>query len=388
MAEERLLRLRHKFRSQREFAAGYSPLYARIFGTIAVWLEVEPTADPLVAWLLEVAADRQTLDVTLLLAAGLHYQVLDGDAPELADFFSTTGGVRSHQDAEFEPILRQTILAHGESLAAFIRSTQVQTNETGRGLCWLLPLLATGWERVHLVDLGASAGLNLVADRRAYRLVDGSGGSVLADIGRGQPVQFTTYCRGDVVPLQGLGTRRLPGILSRTGGDLAPFALNNEMDELALMSFVWGDQVDRLQRLREGIDACRDVATSPAPVRLLPVDLPDQLGRFLEEHVPAEPTGPVVIYNTYMKPYLRDKGDSMGDHINRWARGQDRPVMWVQWEVLRGGPEAPEFGWCGWTVDLWDLSSHRAWLLGWVHPHGGQGEFGPGLGEWLSASHS
>ena len=64
------------------------------------------------------------------------------------------------------------ILARREPLAAFIRSANVQTNETGRGLAWLLPVACLGWPAVHLVELGASAGLNLVAERRGYRLMD------------------------------------------------------------------------------------------------------------------------------------------------------------------------------------------------------------------------
>src|SRR5690606_1327638 len=68
--------------------------------------------------------------------------------------------------------LRETIFARRDSLAAFIRRANVQTNETGRGLVWLLPVACLGWPAVHLVELGASAGLNLVADQRAYRLVE------------------------------------------------------------------------------------------------------------------------------------------------------------------------------------------------------------------------
>ena len=33
-------RLLHRFQQQREFAAGYSPLYASLFGTVADWLAV------------------------------------------------------------------------------------------------------------------------------------------------------------------------------------------------------------------------------------------------------------------------------------------------------------------------------------------------------------
>ncbi|MCI0399210.1 MAG: DUF2332 domain-containing protein [Chloroflexi bacterium] len=141
-------RLAHKFREQQAFAAGYSPLYERLFGVVAGWLDAPGAAnDPLVQWLLHAGRQRHTLDVTLLLAAGLHRAVLAGksSAAGLAAYYSTAGHYQSPDDPGFAATLRQAILANREELAAFIGAARVQTNETGRGLCWLLPLLATGW---------------------------------------------------------------------------------------------------------------------------------------------------------------------------------------------------------------------------------------------------
>jgi hypothetical protein len=130
--------------------------------------------DPLVAWLLQTGQGRSSLDVTLLLAAGLHRHILASDRAVSA--------------------LRQAILARQESLATFIRAASVQTNETARGLAWLLPLLFTPWPAVHLVDLGASAGLNLAADQRAYRLLDAADGRLLLDLGHAPSPQFLVHC--------------------------------------------------------------------------------------------------------------------------------------------------------------------------------------------------
>ena len=70
--------------------------------------------------------------------------------------------------------------------------------------------------------------------------------------------------------LSDLAARKLPHIAGRTGCDVAPFRLTNETDELTLMAFIWGDQVDRLERLREGIDAFHLVTKSDSPAPISP----------------------------------------------------------------------------------------------------------------------
>jgi hypothetical protein len=393
--DERRQLLAGKLLQHQAFAAGYSPLHASIYGALAGWL-ADPAAEKaeLVDWLLATTGDRHTIEVVLLLAAGLHREVLAGQAAVagLASYYPSVGGHQSPEDGRFEAVLFEAIMACRPSLAPFMASAHVQTNETGRGLCWLLPLLRTGWPAVHLVDLGASAGLNLVADLRAYRLLDVSGADardadaggepVLADLGAASPIQFITRCRGYTAGLSLSATVSLPTILSRTGGDQSPFPLDSVEDELTLMSYVWGDQVARLARLREGIAAWHQVQDSPAPVRLYPVTLPAGLPQFLSDHVPDEPAAPVVIYNTYMTTYLPDRGSSLAENIGQWAATQARPVLWLQWEPPADEFGAPVPGWCAWTVDLWQEGNHFHWQLGWVHPHGTVAEFGAGLAAW------
>jgi hypothetical protein len=177
---KRQIKLARRFQDQETFASGYSPLYERLFGSVAKWLSSSEVAgDPVVSWLLQAGRGRPTLDINLLLASALHRDVLTyANASEassaighLVNYFPTAGGAHPPDDPDFEIFLRQAILDRRDTLQAFIQNAGVQTNETGRGLCWLLPLLPTGWETVHLIDLGASAGLNLVADQRRFRLI-------------------------------------------------------------------------------------------------------------------------------------------------------------------------------------------------------------------------
>ncbi|MCP5101492.1 MAG: DUF2332 family protein, partial [Chloroflexi bacterium] len=254
-------KLTHRFRKQEEFAAGYAPLYSRLFGIVAEWLETG-TGDPVVDWLLRVGNGRTPFDVPLLLLAGLHRDVLMQvpEVAQLAAYYPTVSGTTPHDNSNLPTILHQAILVRREALAPFIQTATVQTNETARGLVWLLPLMLTDWDTVHLVDLGASAGLNLLAEQRAYRILDEEI-NVIADLGRGSPPQFQTVCefsnQGSGVSNQfaTLSTQSSilsTKILSRTGCDIAPFGLETAVDEQTLAAYVWADQPARLQRLREG----------------------------------------------------------------------------------------------------------------------------------------
>ncbi len=361
---DHLARLARSFRDQQRFAEGYAPLTARLFAQVATWLEAPAAGeDPLVTWLVAATEGRQPFAVTNLLLAGLHRDVLAGvpAVADLARFYPTAGGEPGRPN--LEPALREAILARRESLATFLQTATVQTNETGRGLVWLLPLSLTDWPAAHLVDLGASAGLNLLADQRHYRL-EGTDGTI-CELGAGSPGQFVSRVTG---PLESWcrQIRSVPRLLTRLGGDLRPFRLAGPDDELTLMGFVWTDHVARLNRLREALAVRR---TFTGPCRLEPLTLPADLGAFLERHLPAD-GAPVVIYNTVVTAYLPERGTGLAREVARWAKGSGRIVLWLQWEPLRVGsrPARDDYAW---TADIWSAAGQRRHQLGWVHPHGG-----------------
>lgn len=389
--------LQRWFDQQQQFSATYSPLYAALFRTVAGWLEEEPPG-AIASWLVEAAAGGDLFATTNLLAAGLHRDVL-ADVPaarELSAYYATAGGTLPAAAEEgglltavpaFREALAKAILSRRDELGAFLRANTVQTNETGRGLVWLLPVAAARLACVHLVDLGASAGLNLVADQRHFALRDGNGRSV-ANLGHGTADDLAAHISGwpDTLAAEAL---RLPRVLSRRGGDLHPFRLAGPEDELTLSSFVWADQPARLRRLRRGISVFKAVNEGPTAVHLHALDLPSDLPAFLRAHVRAD-KWPVICYNTYIRMYLPDKGAALRAYLAAWARERQRPVWWLQWEppsCLEGdlGP-APALGWLAWTLDVWQGAQHARHLLGWVHPHGQEVRLAPGFVTWLAGA--
>lgn len=375
-------RLTRRFARQRDFAAATSPLSARLCDLLAGCLAGDG-ADDLADWLVDAAQTRASFDVPMLLLAGLHRDVLASvpEAADLARYFPTVGGDCPPDAPQLAAVLRAAILARRAQLTEFLRTATVQTNETARGLCWLLPVCSPGWPAVHLVDLGASAGLNLVADQRNFRLTGPGTVSSWPDLGRGEPAQFTVECEGPPCPPP---LHPLPAILSRTGCDLAPFALDRPEAEQTLAAFVWGDQTRRLAMLKRGITAFHQVNRGPAPVRLHPADLPADLPSFLDTCCRWSDGTPAVLCNTYLTAYLADKGAALQPLIATWAANQNRPVLWLQWEPLRQEAEPPHLGWLAWTADFWQAGRHARWQLAWVHPHGTQLIWLPGMADWTA----
>ncbi|NLZ17891.1 MAG: DUF2332 family protein [Desulfobulbaceae bacterium] len=146
-----------------------------------------------------------------------------------------------------------------------------------------------------------------------------------------------------------------------------------------LAAFVWADQPARMRMLLQGIKAVWRNSQTSAPVHLQTCRLPEGLPFFLQGL--KKTLAPTVLYNTYLGAYLPDRGRSLQAHLAQWAQQQPGSVLWLQWEHLPG-KRPPEFGWLGWRADLWQNGEYRSWLLAWVHPHGSQVFWLPGLKGW------
>jgi hypothetical protein len=173
----------------------------------------------------------------LRLLAGVFRLVLTGQAPELVPFYPCLGG---HDDPELAwPVLRSVVTRHVDELRAALE-VPPQTNEVGRSVALLAGLLnvvaATGAMRTRLLELGASAGLNLHLDRYGFR----GQGWAFGDLN--SPVTFEDPIVGDV---------RVPpfAIADRRGCDRYPVDPTSPEGRLLLTSFVWPFHVHRHQRL-------------------------------------------------------------------------------------------------------------------------------------------
>lgn len=113
--------------------------------------------------------------VQLRFLAGVFRLVLAGAAPELVPYYPCLGGTLPPDGVW--PVMRQVVGRHTEQVHEALAIVP-QTNEPGRSTALLVGLFdaveAWGLDRIRLIEVGASGGLNLHVDRFRY---DGPGWS-------------------------------------------------------------------------------------------------------------------------------------------------------------------------------------------------------------------
>jgi hypothetical protein len=216
-----------------------SPLYADLLDHAAADLLA---GGPVSAVLAGHLADPGPSALALRMLGGAHALALSGRAPTLAACYPSAGGTLTPEPGSPRAwaALRQTLTEHRAEIRTWLERPP-QTNEVGRAaalLGGLRHLAAEAALPIHLIEVGASAGLNLRAD---HFCVPGDAGSF------GDPASPVVLRGG----WQGVAPPEAQvQVLSRTGGDLDPVDPVSAGGKLTLTAYVWPDQADRLERLR------------------------------------------------------------------------------------------------------------------------------------------
>ena len=151
---------------------------------------------------------------------------------------------------------------HADAIRRRLAEQDVQTNEVQRCIA-LLPAFLTIAREVglplELLELGPSAGLNLLVDRYRFRYAAGSWGPESARL------ELRAEERGGTVPADLLATELV--VRRRRGIDLAPVDATTDAGYLLLRSFLWPGLEDRVRRLDDAIATLRDEAVPPELIR-------------------------------------------------------------------------------------------------------------------------
>ena len=227
-----------------------SPLYEAVLSRAAADLVAGgPTAAVLRGF--EDAAEDAAM--ALRLAGAVHRLALTGDAPDVAAHYPSCGG-DGDTDAAWRAFAG--VLARQPDAVRAGLASPPQTNEVGRAAALFGGLLATVRQAalpVRLYEIGCSGGLNLRADRFAYRSADG-GAWALA------PSPVVLDPAWQTMPPS--APERLD-VVERVGGDLSPVDVTTDDGAVQLLSYVWPDQRGRIARLRAAVEVARRY-----PVRL------------------------------------------------------------------------------------------------------------------------
>lgn len=292
--------------------------------------------------------------VILRLLAALHLLVLDGSAPELARHYPSAGGAPARGLAAD---LRRTADAHRDEIA--MRLTQgVQTNEVGRSAALLggyLEVARLGLP-LRVLEVGASAGLNLVFDRYRYH---GPGNATF-----GPPESPLVFDQPWFASAPDL-TLRLQ-IQERRGCDVAPIEVSTAEGRQRLRSFVWGDQLDRMARL----DAALAVTQADPPT----VDRAPAPAWLRDQLAVVRPGCATVVVHSIMFQYLSDQGRrEMLEAIDAAGRAATAaaPLAWLRLEPGGDQAELRLTTWPDGGTHLLARSSYHGPPVVWRAPEGG-----------------
>ena len=302
---------------------------------------------PLYQQLIEVIASDSDLLAVLnridhtprlnMLFAGVQYLMMAEGGGELARHFPNLSS--EPPGVTLGPAFTEFVLAHEAALVEIGRTRYTQTNECRRCVMLLAGIWETPAVGFHLVDVGTSAGLNLLLDRYHYTM-----GTV--EWGPSSPVRLTTEMRGRAVEARDIE------IWSRTGLDLNPIDPSIPDDARWLEALVWPENQERRERLRAALGL-----TSEVPTDLVEGNALETLPVVLAGMPPGEP---VVVMNSFVLNQMsRADRAAMSDIIS--DHRADRVVYRVSCEWLEAEDE-------GAAIEVDDGSGLRR--VGVAHPHG------------------
>jgi len=317
--------VRQALLTQRDFClAMEAPVTARVCEALAGTLDqTTATGRRVLDWAGHPIDDA----LPLRLVGGLNAARLRGEVDAVRAFASDT------PLAETVAALRRLIVRQDAAILPWLDGPP-QTNEAGRSAALMLGLMAVTrafGQPIELLEIGSSAGLNLLIDRFAFDL----GGVGVGP--EGSPIRIAPDWRGPAPqPAQ-------PRFASIRGVDIAPIDATDPAQAERLRSYVWAEKPERLARTDAAIAMLRE-----RPVQLDKGDAADWLEARLAEPQAAGTSR--VLMHSVVWQYLGAEQQAAITAAMRSACARadaTRPLAWVRMEPDR------------------DLARHEIWVETW-----------------------
>lgn len=280
---------------------------------------------------IEVSQDDEILDLALEFEHGPKANILFGAVhlllrgdDDLARWYPSLRPDAAAPDEATYRSFRSFVLDRKADILEIGRTRYVQTNEPRRAAA-LLPYIAAEADRlgepVHVIEVGASAGLNLCLDKYSYAFRSGG------RIGHSALV-LSIEDRGPVpVP------ERVPFLQRRVGIDLRPVNLDDPAEVAWLDALVWPEQADRRRRLAAAVAIRRS-----EQITMVAGDASSVLTG-VARRLPTG--GPVVIWHSFAwNQFSADQRGALDDAVIEVAR--HRSVSRIGWEFWDRALEWPE----------------------------------------------
>lgn len=335
--------------------ANDSPVTARIVAAIAAQFDA-PAPGAFIEQIRDWPGSSPLGDaVPLRSAGGLHALHLSGAAPELAPIYADL-------PADDAAIIGAVVCRHELELLPWLDGPP-QTNEAGRSCGFITAMLWLAGQglppRFDCLEIGSSAGINLMIDRYHYDL---GGVKVGPD---DAAMRFAPEWRGSPPP------DRTIDFASLKGCDVAPVDLTDPAQALRLKAYIWPEHTVRFARLEAAIAAA--TAKSPDLVQMNAADFVEQqLAR------PQEPGTTRVLMHSIVWQYVPKDQQARVTAAMEAAGARataERPLAWIALEanrtllnhglMVRYWPETGKLG--GEETLLASAHAHGAWLE-WLAP--------------------
>jgi hypothetical protein len=336
------------FREQAMFCTEYgSPFTGGLIEHMATDIEADgPTARLVAGWHTDARADA----LSLRLAGALHAAVLTARDDALAAAYPKPTPDWSMD--QIWPLARAFLEREQAWVRDFIKSAP-QTNETRRSIALLAGFLAFAKEwrgPIDMLELGASAGLNLYWDRFAYRTQSWNWGGASA-------VVIDTDWHGPAPHVEAA-----PNVRHRAGCDLNPLDLNDAEAVLRLKSYIWPDQADRLARFDGAVRLAKE-----SSVKVERASAEEWLARKLAAR--ADDAATIVYHSVFLQYPPREVRKAIVAAIRQAGeRATPRaPLAWVRLEpeaVTDGVENGLRF-----VIDLHTWPGGERRILGYTDGH-------------------
>jgi len=321
---------------------GGAPSTARVVAGIAAVLASDLQGE-LLARIREWDGAPLADALPLRVAGGFHALHLAGATPAL-------GPIYRAEAADDAQVIADIMAAHEAALLPWLAGPP-QTNEAGRSANFIAAMLWLAERglppRFACLEIGSSAGINLMLDRYAYDL-----GGVM--VGPEDPVMaFAPEWRGAPPP------DRAITIVSARGCDVAPVDLTDPAQALRLKAYIWPEHAARFERMDAAIRAAS--ARKPDLVQATAADFVEaELAR------PQEPGTTRMLMHSIVWQYVpADQQERVRAAMEAaGARATaERPLAWVMVEADRTVHRHKL------TVRYWPGGEVEV-QLAWSHPHG------------------
>lgn len=303
------------FRNQIAYClANHAPITARVVAAILAVLESEASnalIERIRRWAGPPLADALPLRIT----GGIHALQLAGDEPRLDPIYRDLV-------ADDAAIVGEAMAVHEARLLPWLDGPP-QTNEAGRSSNFIAAML---WladrdlpPRFECLEIGSSAGINLMLERYRYDL----GG---ARVGPDDAVMsFAPEWKGPPPPEHAIK------FVSLEGCDVAPVDLTDPAQALRLKAYIWPEHRVRFERMDAAIRAATE-----CPPRIARINAADFIESQLAEPQ-AEGTTRVLMHSIVWQYVPEDQQQRVTEAME--AAGAtataDKSLAWIRLEANR-----------------------------------------------------